>query len=527
MKIKLGKKTLEVPQNFIDRAINYVDPVRGKARLVARVQTAAASESWTGASKSRRSMKNFNASNTDADGDILDDRDTLVQRSKDLQRNAPIAGGAINTVCTNVVGLGLKMKSRIDREILIMTDDEAEAWENLAEREFSLFADSKNCDIRRTLDFFDLQELAFRSALSDGDVFCNLPFSAIDNWPYTLRLQLIEADRVSNPRLTLNNAELAGGIAKDRDGAPIGYWITSRHPGSVYLDAKPIEWKLLPAFGKETGRRNILHLFQQARIGQSRGVPYLAPVIEPLKQLERYTESELMAAVISSAFTVFVKTENGETSFLETEEVGAGAASNDDYNLASGAIVGLAKGESIDIANPGRPNPSFDPFVQAILRQVGVVLELPYEVLIKQFVSSYSAARGAMLDAWKFYNKRRYWLARNFCQPVYEAFLEEAISLGRISAPGFFSDPLIRKAYAGTEWTGSSPGSIDPLKEVNAAKQRIALEISTRSRETQELTGADWEKVHKQTVKEHKIMDADGILIQENLGVITDSQPTE
>ncbi len=43
------------------------------------------------------------------------------------------------------------------------------------------------------------------------------------------------------------------------------------------------------------------------RPGQRRGVPVLAPVIEALKQLGRYTDAELVAAVVSGLFTVFVK----------------------------------------------------------------------------------------------------------------------------------------------------------------------------------------------------------------------------
>ena len=58
-------------------------------------------------------------------------------------------------------------------------------------------------------------------------------------------------------------------------------------------------------------------IFDSERAEQYRGVPYLAPVIESLKQLTRYTEAELMSAVVSSFFTAFVKTEadTGENPF--------------------------------------------------------------------------------------------------------------------------------------------------------------------------------------------------------------------
>ncbi|MCH5894346.1 phage portal protein, partial [Salmonella enterica] len=73
------------------------------------------------------------------------------------------------------------------------------------------------------------------------------------------------------------------------------------------------KWERIPAYGKKTGRRNVLHVMQDwERPGQRRGVPVLAPVIEALKQLGRYTDAELVAAVVSGLFTVFVKTEAPE-----------------------------------------------------------------------------------------------------------------------------------------------------------------------------------------------------------------------
>src|SRR5690606_12542726 len=119
-------------------------------------------------------------------------------------------------------------------------------------------------------------------------------------------------------------------------------------------------------------------------------------------------------------------------------------------------------------ANPGRPNAGFDPFVLAVLRQIGVALELPYEVLIKHFTSSYSAARAALLDAWRFFRRRRAWLARKFCQPVYEAWLADAVATGLVDAPGFFADPVRRASWCGARWIGDAPGQIDPQKEVDA-----------------------------------------------------------
>ncbi|HGV4614003.1 TPA: phage portal protein, partial [Escherichia coli] len=120
------------------------------------------------------------------------------------------------------------------------------------------------------------------------------------------------------------------------------------------------KWERIPAYGSKTGRRNILHVMQDfERPGQRRGVPVLAPVIEALKQLGRYTDAELVAAVVSGMFTVFIKTDApdgpvGESGIPQYEQI-----DNHDDNtqeMGNGSIVSLGEGESIDTANPGRPN---------------------------------------------------------------------------------------------------------------------------------------------------------------------------
>lgn len=496
------RNKINIKSNVIDRAIEYVAPGIGWSRRQSRARLAI-TNSYIGASKKRRQTKEWDVSGGDADTDTLNDLPTLRERSRDLIRNNPIAGGAIHTNVTNIVGTGLRLQSRIDRDVLNISDDAADQWENKAEREWRLWAESPECDMARTLNFAAIQELCLRQTFENGDIFVLMPRKKRKNMPYNLRLQLIEADRVCNKNNARDTKELAGGIKKNGDGAPEEYHILKQHPGNFYVTGTK-EWKKVPAYGKNTGLKNVIHLFRMLRPGQSRGVPYLAPVTEPLKMLDRYTEAEVTAAVISGMFTVFVKSESGEDGLGDMETSGD-RSSEDEVKLAPGAIVDLGLDEDIETANPGRPNSAFDPFILSVLRQIGVGLELPLEVMIKHYTSSYTAARAAILDAWRYFLARRKWLADNFCQVVYEVWMYEAVVNGRLSAPGFFTDPILRKAYLGSEWVGPAPSQVDPAKEVNAAEKRLKLGLSTRARETAELTGQDYEKVHKQTIKEAKM----------------------
>ncbi|MGJ0848270.1 phage portal protein [Tissierella praeacuta] len=497
--------------NIIDKTIGFFFPTTALRRQVARRKLDIINTGYSnyGASRTKKSLIGWLSRGGSVKEDIDDNLDLLRQRSRDLYMGTPIATGSLKTTRTNVVGSGLKLKSQIDYEFLGLSDDEANRLETKIEREFALWAESVHCDAQRMNNFYELQQLAFLSWLMSGDCFALLPSIPRANMPYDLRVYLIEADRICSPQNKRSKEnKIINGVEIGKYGEPIAYWIAQKHPLSFNVGKQ--EWKRIKAFGDKTGRPNILHLMESERPEQRRGVPILAPVIESLKQLGRYTEAELMAAVVSGMYTVFIETKdpNDEVPLGEVIPIDQQVDYEDEnsYELGNGAIIALGEGESIKEANPGRPNTAFDGFVTSICRQIGAALEMPYELLVKQFTASYSASRASLLEAWKMFRMRRSWLAQDFCQPVYEEWLAEAVAKGRIYAPGFFSDPIIRKAYSGAEWNGPSQGQIDPLKEVRAASERVKEGFSTRAKETAELTGGDFNKNYRQRLKEERMM---------------------
>lgn len=467
---------------------------------------------WTGARKDRRQTSSWHAKTGDADQLILDDLQMLRDRSGDAYRNNPLATGVLKTNCTAVIGSGLTLQSRIDRDVLNMSDDQADAWESNTERAFNSWANSTECHVGRDLTFGEIQKLAFLSVMLKGDTFVSMPMISRPGSKYKTKVQVIDAERVSNPDNLTDSLDLSAGVEKDQYGAPKAYHICNIHP--TRWDAKKEKaWKRFPVFGEKTGRRNILHLYEAIMPEQTRGVPYLAPVIEPLKMLDRYTEAELMAASVSALFTVFITTEAGDANLSPMEPTAetGGKNADKDFKMGAGAMLGLAPGEDIKFADPNRPNTAFDPFVMAVLRQIGVALEMPFELLIKHFTSSYSASRAAILEAWRFFTARRRWMAMRLCLPVYATWMEEAVAMGNISAPGFFDDPIIRQAYLGAMWNGPARGHIDEQKEINAAEKRIGLGISTHAQETAEINGGDWDKNARRLKKEFALKRESGM----------------
>lgn len=513
--VRVGRRNIEVKWTLTDRLTEWLNPKAGLERLRSRAMMASVG-GYEGGKRDRRATRNWRPGQRSANEDISGDLPDLRARSRDLIRNVPIATGAIGTVVNNVIGDGLVLQSQVDRDLLGLSDDQAEQWQAKAQREFLLWG--KAPDFTGRLNWDELQALAFRAVLESGDVFIARRRRRGQRDTYALKLQVIEADRVSNPNFGANRTTLVDGVEMDADGVPIAYHISSSHPDDTTQGRKR-EWKRYELGSTVTGQPLILHLFDQQRPDQARGIPYLSPVVEAIKQLGDYQEAEIKAAVISAMFTVFIKqpaiTDDGDTAaagIVGDVPSQSNVDPRNEVQMGSGAMIDLAAGEDVTFADPKRPNTAFEYFVDAITKSIGAALGIPKELLLKAFSASYSASRAALEMAWQFFNARRVWFAWKFCQPVYEWVITEAIVAGRLSAPGFFADPQIREAWLGSIWVSSASRiSLDPQVEANAYKTHLEMGTISRQRITTEINGDDWNLVHKQLAKEEAMRRDDDV----------------
>lgn len=499
--------------NLIDKMVAVINPVRALEREKARCRLGIIQKFYNsgydegGASHDKNSMRGWRASSKSPQEDIDRNLDTLRQRSRSLMMSAPIAVSAIKTNRTNIVGMGLRLRPTIDREVLGMSDEEAKRWEKKTQREFELWAKSKQCDATKVNNFYEMQQIVCMSWLTNGDAVGLIEYCDEEKafMPYELRIHLIESDKVCNPQSTGayvnlwetnpdNGNRIYNGVEIDSKGGVVAYHICNTYPNSALVTQK--KWTRVKAFGDRTGMPNVLMIFESERAEQYRGVPYLAPVIEALKQLTRYSEAEIMAAVINGFFTVFITSEKSPSEMPFTGIAGDDEDEYDtdnSYGLGPGMINVLAPGEDIKMADPSHPNSNFDAFTTAYAKYIGAALEIPSELLLKQFGASYSASKAALEEAWKAFKMRRAWLIDDFCKPIYEIWLTEAIAKGRIKAPGFYLDASIREAWCKCAWNGPAQGMLDPLKEIKAAKGRVDLGVSTREIETMEMNGGNFD----------------------------------
>ena len=511
--------------NILDKAIAAISPEKGYRRAMARTALSVLNNGTGygnyGASRTSRSMRSWRVGGGSAKEDIEDNLEILRKRSRDAYMGIPLATGAIKTLRTNVVGSGLVPTPQVDADYLHLSEEKADQLQAQIAREFSLWADSTACDAGGMDNFWRLQTLAFTSFLMNGDVFAAVQFRERPNWPYALQLRLIEADQVCSPDRTDRLApgkvngksvfQIVQGVETNEAGEIVAYWVANRHP-LEYENPVPLQWTRVEAHDPETGEPNILCVTQRERAGQRRGVPLLAPALPTLKQMGRYTDAELSAAIVSSCATLFIQ-RDGQSDMAPFGEDPPDKADNPDtpadelaINLSPAAVFDLAPGEKANLIDPKHPTTTYDGFMMAMSNQVATCVEIPSEVLYKKFSSNYSASRGALNEFWRTCGTLRDSFADDFCQPTYERWFAEAVARGRINAPGFFDDPAVAKAYMGCTWNGPARTNLDAKKEIEAAILRMDKGISTAEQETAQMTGGSWRANMRQRKSEMQKM---------------------
>ena len=459
-----------------------------------------------GASLNKKTMKTWLPISLSAKSDIDLNLSTLRNRSRDLATNSALGSAVIQTLVTGVIGAGLKLFPRIDANYLGISSEEAREISRQIKREFELWAE--NCDYLRRNNFYELQLIAFESSLIDGDSF--VLFKRDLPKPYSLRLQVVESARVSNPdggtleQATANGGRIVNGIETDRAGRLESIYVSNRlwnEPDAV--DAK-LEWQRVKVFGEKTGCRNVLQICRDVRPDQNRGVPVLAPVIENLKQIERYADAELTSSIIKSFFSVFFIQ---PTSNLTLNEIAGEEEELDvrDFKLGAGTISALPKGVDVKAIDSQNSQKVFESFMNFYVKTVGAAVNLPYEVLLKTFQSSYSASRAALLQAASEFEKQKTVFCRDFLTPIYENFLAEAVALGRLNLPGFFNDILTQRAWSRAQWYSKVNRVLDAQKETNAAKTKLELGLTSREKVLAETEGIDFEDL-VETLAQEKVM---------------------
>lgn len=386
--------------------------IAARRKIEANKQLIGMMRAYEGAAKGRRT-DGWRTLGTSANAETRRALNTLRDRSRDLVRNNPYAARAVNVLAANMVGYGIKtsIRTRNKKDSPKLQS----AWVEWAE--------STQCDVLGQHDLYGLQELMVRTIVESGEVLVRRIWrNAKDGLTVPLQLQVLEPDYIDTSRdgEKYNGNEILQGIEYDKQGRRVAYWLFDTHPGDFYSFARTTY------VSKRHDAKDILHVYRVDRAGQVRGVPWFAPVILRLRDLDEYEDAQLVRQKIAACFAAFIKDmESGE------EAASANDAEDLTERLEPGAIQRLPAGTDMVLANPPLVQ-GYNEYMSATLHAIAAGLGVPYESLTGDYsqVNFTSGRMGrsefhGLLDVWQWKM-----LIPQACSGIFRWFLEGASLAG-------------------------------------------------------------------------------------------------
>jgi lambda family phage portal protein len=503
----------------------------------APAETAMVGGAFDAASRNEKTLSSWQPVLNSADVDLIPAKESLDARSRDSLRNDAYVRGGAQIHQDSIVGGLYALNAKPLVKLLGPGFDEtwAEEFQEEAEDRFTLYAESPDCwlDAGRTKTLTEMVRLAVGVHVAAGEVLASAEWMRGGfGRPFNTALQFIDTDRLSNPPEKAMDPNVIAGVEKDKYGAPLRYYVRVEHPSDFH---KPdnYRWRTVAA-RKPWGRPMMIHLFEQMRPDQTRGVAEMVTALKEMRITKQFRDVTLQNAVVNATYAASIESD------LPSAEVFAQLGGSDNIpeamqqyiagylgqisQYSGGArnlqlngvkIPHLYPGTKLNLHPAGKGGPLGQEFEQSLLRYIAASLGVSYEQLSRDYSqTNYSSARAAMAETWKRMNVVKRQVADRFATIAYRLWLEEAINKGAISAlpraarqRGWLYQNQRLDAISQCDWIGASKGQIDELKETQAAVLRLRYNLTTEESEIARL-GSDWRAVKRQRRRE-KLMDAE------------------
>ncbi|MNK37370.1 Phage portal protein, lambda family [compost metagenome] len=498
---------------------------------------------YEGASRTNRELAMWSPAIMSADKEIIPDKLQLDARNRDMHRNDAYVQGGVTLHQDNIVGAAYLLNSKPSFKVLGLDEKWAEEFQQEVEEKFTLYAESPNnwMDAARQNTFTELVRLAVGVHTVGGEVLATAEWLR-DAWrPYSTALQMVDTDRLSTPMGEVEGPRMRGGVERNRFGAPQAYHIRLAHPNDLaFANGDAFLWKRVP-IRKPWGRMQVIHLFEQTRPDQSRGVAAMVAALKEMRITKKFRDITLQSAVVNATYAASIESDlPSEAVYAALGGGNVNAQAINDYATSYlGAVaqyVGNAKNMHIDgvkiphffpgtrlqLRNAGTPGGVGTGFEESLLRYIAANLGVSYEELSRDYTkTNYSSARAAMNNTWKHMQARKKFTADKFATHGFRLWLEEALNFNRISsaprnwAELWYSNAEFADAFSACEWIGANRGQIDELKETQAAVLRLKYNLTTQEDELGRL-GKDWRRVFAQRKRETEMAEEYGLVAQED-----------
>lgn len=545
--------------NLIDRAVSYVSPKAGMQRMAARASMAAASamaaspvvgnggpigrltgpSGYDAGRSGSKGLRGLFRRPRSANADFIGGQKTLIGASRYATMNMPLATAAVERPIEFTIGTGLMAIPDVDAEEVGLTPEQLAPITKRLRVDYDEYMASMDPDAEQSATGYVTQEIIMRGVLEGGDQLLVrvMPESQRGRRSTTAWKQY-EADWIVSPSGHVEGEGLASGpyagniciagVVQDGFGAPIAFSLLKRDPGT-FSGRTVDDTVFIPAWGDKTGLPTAFLVLKKRRAGQTRGVPFLAPVLDIVQKVSTLTRAEAYAAVMTAMIAVIYKSPGAQAlpePDYQTPGEGAivdgGMQAVDaprEYPFEEGSIFEIDSEGDVDVKSPGRPNPAFDPFFLGLARQIGAGTGIPVEVLMLHFLSSYTASRAAFESLYQILVRpRREWLGGQ-CEAIrYACWVYEQVARGRYRLPGFLSDENKRAAWTRVRFRGDGKLSMDPGREAKALEVHEAHGWSTGAQITAELNGGDYDANVTTRIAEHARFVEGGLPIPNAVG---------
>lgn len=513
----------------------YIDPLIG----VTPGEVMAMRGSYDASSRTSHELALWSPPIQSADMDLLPEKAIMDARVRDTLRNDAYVQNGANIHKDHIVGEMFLLNSKPNYRVLGLDEQWAEEFQEEVEAKFTLYAESvKNyCDASKMNTFTGLVRLAVGIHTFGGEVLASVEWIRSGYRPYSTALQMIDLDRLSNPNGEMDSQFLRRGVQRDRYGAPVGYWIRKAHPSDWTFDGNH-EWKFVPLTrGQATGikgwdRLQMIHIVDQWRPDQSRGVSSMVAALKEMRMTKRFRDTVLQSAVLNATYAASIESD------LPHDVVLNQAGGGDADALASFGTTYLGEvakyiggsrnirfdgikvpvfypGTRMKLQSAGTPGGVGSDFESSMLRYIAATLGVGYSELSKDYArANYSNLRAEMAGTERRLKAQKRLVADRFATCFFRLWLEEALNKGEITsmprnAPNWYRG-LNADAYSACEWIGASTGQIDELKETQAAVLRVNNGLSTREAELGRL-GKDYRTVYRQLAREEMLAEKLGL----------------
>ncbi len=485
--------------NVLDRAIAALAPRAAVKRAQARHVLA----SYEAAKPSKRHKKSRDSST----GERQVVRDAAATRAiaRDLERNHDLVRGALQTLTRNIVGptgISIEPMPRIggnpdDARYDDIDDTFARELLNLW-REFT-----RSPEVTRTLDWVQVQELACRSWLRDGEMFAQLVEGTAAHIRHgsrvPLSLELLEADVVPLDHAG-ENPTIDAGIERNAWGQPTAFYVYKYHPGNGRFFSTG-DLKRVPA-------DRMLHLAIRERLSGLRGISLLASSITRLLDLKDYEESERIAARIAAAIAAYVKRDVNMEWTPPVPPPGEEGKAREFFLEAGSVFQDTLPGEEIEMLNPNRPNTALDRFRMSQLRAASRAWSLTYSAFAGDYDGTYSAQRQELVEGYAGYQMLTNVFVSRFVRPIWERFIDMAIASGVLVVPKHIRPETVKQA----EFRGPAMPWIDPKKEADALVTMTRAGMKSMQQVIAE-RGGRMQDTFEQLARERRLADELGLVL--------------